>query len=81
MARVWIGTSGWRYPPWRGVFYPERLPQRRELAHRTKDGIEVTLFWSTEGRVEDRIESGSPGYSSPLINALWLPQSTLRIIE
>jgi uncharacterized protein YecE (DUF72 family) len=33
MARVWIGTSGWRYPVWRGVFYPTGLPQRRELAH------------------------------------------------
>jgi len=31
--RTWIGTSGWRYPPWRGVFYPQGLPQRRELAH------------------------------------------------
>jgi uncharacterized protein YecE (DUF72 family) len=30
---IWIGTSGWRYPPWRGVFYPPGLPQRRELAH------------------------------------------------
>lgn len=27
-----IGISGWRYPPWRGVFYPEALPQRSELA-------------------------------------------------
>ena len=27
-----IGISGWRYVPWRGVFYPEKLPQRRELA-------------------------------------------------
>jgi uncharacterized protein YecE (DUF72 family) len=33
MARAWIGTSGWRYAPWRGVFYPPGLAQRRELAH------------------------------------------------
>jgi uncharacterized protein YecE (DUF72 family) len=26
-----IGISGWRYEPWRGVWYPEDLPQRREL--------------------------------------------------
>jgi uncharacterized protein YecE (DUF72 family) len=26
-----IGISGWRYEPWRGVWYPEELPQRREL--------------------------------------------------
>jgi uncharacterized protein YecE (DUF72 family) len=28
---VRVGISGWRYEPWRGVFYPERLAQRREL--------------------------------------------------
>ncbi|MGE5503604.1 MAG: DUF72 domain-containing protein [Actinomycetota bacterium] len=33
MADVRIGISGWRYPPWRGVFYPAGLPQRDELAH------------------------------------------------
>src|SRR5579875_1268257 len=29
---VRIGLSGWRYPGWRGVFYPPKLAQRRELA-------------------------------------------------
>jgi uncharacterized protein YecE (DUF72 family) len=28
-----IGISGWRYKGWRGVFYPEDLPQRRELEY------------------------------------------------
>jgi uncharacterized protein YecE (DUF72 family) len=28
-----IGISGWRYAPWRGVFYPPGLPQRRELEY------------------------------------------------
>jgi uncharacterized protein YecE (DUF72 family) len=28
---VRIGISGWTYPPWRGVFYPKRLPHKREL--------------------------------------------------
>lgn len=27
-----IGISGWRYEPWRGIFYPEGLAQRQELA-------------------------------------------------
>jgi uncharacterized protein YecE (DUF72 family) len=31
-ADVRVGISGWRYPPWRGVFYPQGLPQRSELA-------------------------------------------------
>lgn len=28
-----IGVSGWRYEPWRGVFYPRDLPQRLELRY------------------------------------------------
>jgi uncharacterized protein YecE (DUF72 family) len=31
MGKVYIGISGWRYEPWRGVFYPEDLTQDREL--------------------------------------------------
>jgi uncharacterized protein YecE (DUF72 family) len=31
-----IGISGWRYPGWRGVFYPPKLPQRRELEFASK---------------------------------------------
>ena len=29
---VRIGISGWTYRPWRGVFYPKGLAQKRELA-------------------------------------------------
>ena len=28
-----VGIGGWTYEPWRGVFYPEGLPHRRELEH------------------------------------------------
>jgi uncharacterized protein YecE (DUF72 family) len=30
--RVWVGTSGFSYPPWRGSFYPEKLPAGDMLA-------------------------------------------------
>jgi len=39
---VRIGISGWRYPPWRGVFYPAKLPQKSELAYA------ATIFRSIE---------------------------------
>jgi len=32
-GRIRVGISGWNYAPWRGVFYPERLPHARELAY------------------------------------------------
>lgn len=31
MADIWVGTSGWNYNHWRGVFYPRGLPQREWL--------------------------------------------------
>jgi uncharacterized protein YecE (DUF72 family) len=31
-GRIRIGISGWRYEPWRGKFYPDKLPQKSELA-------------------------------------------------
>jgi uncharacterized protein YecE (DUF72 family) len=35
-GRIRIGISGWRYEPWRGVFYPPKLPQRRELEYASR---------------------------------------------
>jgi uncharacterized protein YecE (DUF72 family) len=32
-GRVRIGISGWTYKPWRGVFYPKGLAQKKELAY------------------------------------------------
>lgn len=32
-GRIFIGTSGWSYPHWRGRFYPERWPHARELQY------------------------------------------------
>ena len=32
-GRVRIGVSGWTYKPWRGVFYPEGLAPKSELAY------------------------------------------------
>lgn len=32
MARAFVGTSGWNYAGWRGLFYPEGLPSRQYLA-------------------------------------------------
>ena len=42
-GHIRIGISGWRYAPWRGVFYPEGLTQKRELefASRMVPTIEI----------------------------------------
>ena len=48
---VRVGISGWRYPPWRGVFYPADLPQARELefASRRLRSVEINgSFYSLQ---------------------------------
>src|SRR6478736_851934 len=42
-ARTYVGISGWRYAPWRGVFYPQGLRQASELhfASRSFSTIEL----------------------------------------
>jgi uncharacterized protein YecE (DUF72 family) len=42
-GQIRIGVGGWNFPPWRGMFYPEKLPQRRELefASRQLTSIEI----------------------------------------
>ena len=46
-----IGISGWTYAPWRGVFYPKDLTQKRELeyASRQLNSIEINgTFYSLQ---------------------------------
>jgi uncharacterized protein YecE (DUF72 family) len=50
-GNIYIGISGWRYKGWRGVFYPEKLPHRRELefASRRFNTIELNgSFYSLQ---------------------------------
>src|SRR5262249_60896876 len=30
---IYIGVGGWTFEPWRGVFYPEKLAQAKELSY------------------------------------------------
>jgi uncharacterized protein YecE (DUF72 family) len=42
-GQIRIGVGGWTYPPWRGVFYPDKHPQAKELeyASRQLSAIEI----------------------------------------
>jgi uncharacterized protein YecE (DUF72 family) len=43
LGAVHIGTSGWHYRHWRGLFYPEKLPASKMLEYYTAhfDTVEV----------------------------------------
>ncbi|MCX7523114.1 DUF72 domain-containing protein [Microbacterium sp. STN6] len=50
-GRIIVGTSGWRYPSWRGDFYPAGLRQRDELAYIADrlDSVEINgSFYSLQ---------------------------------
>jgi uncharacterized protein YecE (DUF72 family) len=51
VGTIRIGISGWRYEPWRGVFYPRDLAQHRELefAARAFPSVEINgSFYSLQ---------------------------------
>ncbi len=50
MSIIRVGIGGWTYEPWRGTFYPEKWPQKRELdyaaTHVTAIEINGTYYGS-----------------------------------
>jgi uncharacterized protein YecE (DUF72 family) len=46
-ARIRVGVGGWQFEPWRGVYYPDKLPQRRELewSSRRLTAIEINATY------------------------------------
>jgi uncharacterized protein YecE (DUF72 family) len=49
-AQIRIGIGGWTFPPWRGVFYPEKFPQAKELEYASSKlgAIEINATFSRQ---------------------------------
>jgi uncharacterized protein YecE (DUF72 family) len=50
-GRIYLGIGGWTFAPWRGVFYPEKLPKARELEYAAQHltSIEINgTFYRTQ---------------------------------
>jgi uncharacterized protein YecE (DUF72 family) len=64
MAEARIGISGWRYRPWRGVFYPKGLRQADELAYAAERMTSIELngsFYSLQRPASwERWRDGTP---------------------
>jgi uncharacterized protein YecE (DUF72 family) len=41
--RIRIGIGGWNYAPWRGEFYPQGLPQKRELEYASSQVTSIEI--------------------------------------
>lgn len=61
---LFVGTSGWQYPHWRRVFYPDRLPRRQWLAYFAQrfQTVEVnnTFYSLPEKSVFEHWRQGTP---------------------
>ncbi len=62
-----VGTSGWVYPHWRGVFYPDDLPQARWFQHYVQyfDTVEINnTFYRlpAENTFDHWREQAPPGF-------------------
>lgn len=68
VAKAYIGTSGWSYNHWRGIFYPEKLPQKSWLEYY------ATCF--------NTVELNSPFYRLPKRDAfrVWAEKSPPNFI-
>lgn len=59
-----VGTSGWVYPHWRGLFYPQDLPQSRWFDHYAErfDTVEVnnSFYRLPDAAVFGRWKAQSP---------------------
>lgn len=54
---IHVGIGGWNYEPWRGTFYPDDLPQAKELeyASRRVTAIEINAtFYRTQSAASFR---------------------------
>jgi uncharacterized protein YecE (DUF72 family) len=45
-----IGIGGWNFPPWRGTFYPDKLPQAKELEYATRALTAIEINATFYGR-------------------------------
>ncbi|MBN8958794.1 MAG: DUF72 domain-containing protein [Rhizobiales bacterium] len=50
-GRIFVGIGGWTFEPWRGVFYPDKLPHAQELSYASRQltSIEINgTFYRTQ---------------------------------
>jgi uncharacterized protein YecE (DUF72 family) len=42
-GQIYIGVGGWTFEPWRGVFYPQGLPQAKELEYASRQLTSIEI--------------------------------------
>jgi len=49
LGKICVGVGGWTFEPWRGVFYPKGLPQKRELEYASRQLTSIEINGTYHG--------------------------------
>ena len=55
---IWIGTSGYQYPEWKGSFYPEDMPTSKMLPYYSERFPTVEINYTFRRMPTDKVLSG-----------------------
>jgi len=58
---IWIGTSGYNYPEWKGSFYPEKLPTKKMLPYYAEHFQTVEINYTFYRAPNEKILNGWSG--------------------
>jgi uncharacterized protein YecE (DUF72 family) len=58
---VWVGTSGYNYPEWKGSFYPEKLPAAKMLPYYAERFSTVEINYTFYRAPNEKILAGWSG--------------------
>jgi len=63
---VWVGTSGYNYPEWKGSFYPEKLPSAKMLPYYAERfptvEINYTFYRAPNEKILDGWNKATPAH-------------------
>src|SRR5262249_12308203 len=72
---MWVGTSGYNYPEWKGSFYPQALPASKMLAYYAERFRTVEINYTFYRMPNEAIVAGwSAGTPSPYKLTLKAPR-------
>jgi uncharacterized protein YecE (DUF72 family) len=58
MQPIWVGTSGYNYPEWKGSFYPQKLPASKMLPYYAERLATVEINYTFYRTPNEKILSG-----------------------
>lgn len=58
MQPIWVGTSGYNYPEWKGSFYPQKLPASKMLSYYAQALATVEINYTFYRTPNEKILAG-----------------------